>query len=131
MLEIDYKKLKDIAMRKLKFMANGNNQNKQQTQDYVTHLLAQDLGKYGFKTLPQSGAQIAISVEEHTLPLSISCETRDKQGHLICEISSYPEEEQDWLDRITEQSLLNQLAQAVENTLKEDELFSDFEWKNI
>ncbi len=122
-------------MRKLKFMVNNDNQNniqaEKQTQDYVTNLLAHDLAKYGFKTLPQSGAHIAISVEEHTLPLSIRCETRDEQGHLICEISSYPEEEQDWLDRITEQSLLNQLAQAVENTLKEDELFSDFEWKTV
>ncbi|ANF82072.1 hypothetical protein A3K93_07605 [Acinetobacter sp. NCu2D-2] len=120
-------------MRKLKFMANNsqqsNEQSTQHTQDYVAKLLAQDLEKYGFKTLPQSGSHIAVSVEEHELPLSISCEHKDSQGHLVCEISSYPEEEQDWLDRITEQSLLNQLAQAVENTLKEDEKFSDFEWK--
>lgn len=51
-------------------------------------------------------------------------------AHLICEIASYPDEEQDWLDRITEQSLLNQLAQAVEASLKEQESFSEFEWKN-
>lgn len=115
-------------------MTNSNNQNnaqtEQQTRDYVANLLERDLLKYGFKTLGQSGAHIAISVEEHELPLSINCDSRDAEGHLICEISSYPEEEQDWLDRITEQSLLNQLAQAVENTLKEDESFSDFEWKN-
>lgn len=121
-------------MRKLKFMANGHNSNdrqaEQKTRDYVATLLERDLSKYGFKTLGQSGAHIAISVEEHELPLSINCDSRDEEGHLICEISSYPEEAQDWLDRITEQSLLNQLAQAVENTLKEDEAFSDFEWKN-
>ena len=45
-------------------------------------------------------------------------------------LASYPDEEQDWLDRITEQSLLNQLAQAVEASLKEQESFSEFEWKN-
>jgi hypothetical protein len=33
------------------------------------------------------------------------------------------------LERISERSLLNQLAQAVENSLKEDEAFSGFEWK--
>ena len=36
----------------------------------------------------------------------------------------------DWLDRITERSLLNQLAQAVETSLKEQESFSEFEWKS-
>ena len=121
-------------MRILKFMANSTidntAQSEQETRNYVADLLERDLSKYGFKTLGQSGAHIAISVEEHELPLSINCDSRDEEGHLICEISSYPEEEQDWLDRITEQSLLNQLAQAVENTLKEDESFSDFEWKN-
>jgi hypothetical protein len=124
----------DVAMRKLKFMANPQSQEQlqgsQQTQEYVAHLLTEELGKYGFKTLAQSGAQVAVSVDEHELPLSVSCETRDQEGHLICEIASYPDEEQDWLDRITEQSLLNQLAQAVEASLKEQESFSEFEWKN-
>lgn len=45
---------------------------------------------------------------------------------MVCEISSYPAEEQDWLDRITEQSLLNQLAQAVETTLKKPASFFGF-----
>ncbi|ENX13878.1 hypothetical protein F894_02093 [Acinetobacter sp. CIP 51.11] len=120
-------------MRKLKFMANTQSQTPwdgQETQEYVAHLLAEELGKYGFQTLSQSGAQVAVSVEEHALPLSVSCETRDEQGHLVCEIASYPEEEQDWLDRITERSLLNQLAQAVETSLKEQESFSEFEWKS-
>ncbi|MGE8538971.1 MAG: hypothetical protein ACN6NI_06775, partial [Acinetobacter sp.] len=107
-------------MRKLKFMANAQSLQQphdgQETQEYVARLLAGELGKYGFQTLSQSGAQVAVSVDEHALPLSVSCETRDEQGHLICEIASYPEEEQDWLDRITERSLLNQLAQAVETS---------------
>lgn len=120
-------------MRKLKFMANTRSQQPcdgQETCEYVAHFLAETLGKHGFQTLSQSGAQVAVSVDEHALPLSVSCETRDEQGHLVCEIASYPEEEQDWLDRITERSLLNQLAQAVETSLKEQESFSEFEWKS-
>lgn len=99
------------------------------TQHQVTSLLAQKLGQYGFETLSQSGGQIAVSVEQYELPLSVSCEAQaDSNDHLVCSITSYPEEEQDWLDRITEQSLLNQLAQAVENTLKADQSFSNFKW---
>ncbi len=48
----------------------------------------------------------------------------------MCEIASYPDEGQDWLDRIAERSLLNQLAQAVENTLKTDKNFTEFKWSN-
>src|SRR5690606_22093317 len=120
-------------MRKLKFMANTQSQQPrdgQETQEYVAHFLAETLGKHGFQTLSQSGAQVAVSVDEHALPLSVSCETRDEQGHLVCEIVSYHEEEQHWLDRKNERSLLNQLAQAVETALKERESFSDFEWKS-
>jgi len=54
----------DVAMRKLKFMANPQSQEQlqgsQQTQEYVAHLLTEELGKYGFKTLAQSGAQVAV-----------------------------------------------------------------------
>lgn len=124
----------DVAMRKLKFIANTQSQQQLQdsreTQEYVAQFLADELGKYGFQTLPQSGGQVAVAVDEHALPLSVSCESRDSEGHFVCEIVSYPDEEQDWLDRITEQSLLNQLAQAVEASLKEQESFSEFEWKN-
>ena len=49
---------------KLKFMANPQSQEQlqssQQTQEYVAHLLTEELGKYGFKTLAQSGAQVAV-----------------------------------------------------------------------
>ena len=86
------------------------------------------MGQYGFQTLSQSGDQVAVSVDNQSLPLSVTCQSHEAEGHLVCEITSYPDEEQDWLDRITEQSLLNQLAQAVENTLKEDESFSEFKW---
>ena len=114
-------------------MAHPSSQSQQdsrETQEYVAQLLTTELGKYGFQTLAQSGAHVAVSVEEHELPLSINCESKDSEGHLICEISSYPEEEQDWLDRITERSLLNQLAQAVETSLREQESFSNFEWNH-
>lgn len=127
----------DAQMRKLQFTANCEKHNHASsqtndchvTQQYVADLLAKELGEYGFQTLSQSGDHIAVSVDNHSLPLSITCQSHDRDGHLICEITSHPDEDQDWLDRITEQSLLNQLAQAVENTLKEDEAFSKFEWK--
>nr|ART89878.1 hypothetical protein [uncultured bacterium] len=48
----------------------------------------------------------------------------------MCEISSHPEEEQDWFSRIEMQSVIKQLAQAVENTLKQDKSFAEFEWKS-
>lgn len=125
------------AMRKLQFTANceqhqhvveANNQC-HITQEYVADLLVGKLNQYGFHTLPQSGDQVAVSVDEHSLPLSITCRGTDQEGYLVCEISSYPAEDQDWLERINERSLLNQLAQAVENSLKEDEAFGGFEWK--
>ena len=124
-------------MRKLQFTANCEKHNHMShqsndchvTQEYVADLLSKELGQYGFQTLSQSGDQVAVSVDNQSLPLSVTCQSHDVEGHLVCEITSYPDEEQDWLERITEQSLLNQLAQAVENTLKEDESFSGFEWK--
>ncbi|CAM4346001.1 hypothetical protein [Acinetobacter pragensis] len=120
-------------MRKLQFAANCEHQADKDdfsaAQKQVADLLVNKLGQYGFETLSQSGDQVAVSVDNHALPLSITCQGHDSAGHLVCEITSYPDEDQDWLDRITEQSLLNQLAQAVENTLKEDEAFSKFEWK--
>ena len=126
----------DAPMRKLQFTANCEKHDhvSQQpkdchvTQEYVADLLSKELGQYGFQTLSQSGDQVAVSVDNQSLPLSVTCQSHDAEGHLVCEITSYPDEEQDWLDRITEQSLLNQLAQAVENTLKEDESFSEFKW---
>lgn len=123
-------------MRKLQFNA-GNEKLVQAdqnacrvTQGYVADLLSKKLGQYGFQTLSQSGDQVAVSVDNQSLPLSITCQSSTVDGHMVCEITSHPEENQDWLDRITEQSLLNQLAQAVENTLKDNKEFSHFEWKN-
>ena len=124
----------DRAMRKLQFAADCKHQAAADgccaARKQVADLLVSKLGQYGFKTLPQSGDQVAVSVDNHALPLSITCQGHDQDGQLVCEITSYPDEGQDWLERIAEQSLLNQLAQAVENTLKEDESFSKFQWKN-
>lgn len=122
----------DRHMKKLQFTANCEKDaaiNSLETQTQVAELLAGKLEQYGFQTLSQSGDQIAVSVDNHELPLSVTCQGQDDSGHFVCEITSYPDEDQDWLDRITEQSLLNQLAQAVENTLKEEENFCKFQWK--
>lgn len=127
----------NAQMRTLQFTANCEKHNHvtspandcHVTQEYVADILSKALGQYGFQTLSQSGDQVAVSVDNQSLPLSITCHSHDAEGHLVCEITSYPDEDQDWLDRITEQSLLNQLAQAVENTLKEDESFSEFKWQ--
>ena len=120
-------------MRKLQFTAQSEQQHclndRDVVQKQVQELLVQKLGQLGFETLPQSGDQVAVSVDNHTLPLSITCQSHDSEGNLVCEIASYPDEEQDWLDRIAERSLLNQLAQAVETTLKTDKSFTEFEWK--
>ncbi|WOE32367.1 MULTISPECIES: hypothetical protein [unclassified Acinetobacter] len=122
-------------MRKLKFVAKSEIKNQYHTPDdvqqYIAHLLTEQLCQQGFATLAQSGAQVAVSVDERALPLSITCEARSEDGHMVCQIASYPAEDQDWLERITEQSLLNQLAQAVENTLKKNQALSEFEWSSV
>ncbi len=122
-------------MKKLQFIAhceaNNNVNDCAVAQKQVTQLLADKLADFGFETLSQSGDHIAVSVEAHELPLAVTCQSQDDNGHMVCEISSYPAEEQDWLDRIAEQSLLNQLAQAVESTLKAESGFSQFEWKEF
>jgi hypothetical protein len=127
-------------MRKLQFSANceqhnhavGQSDDCHVTQAYVAGLLAQQLEQYGFKTqnICDTSKQLSVSVEEHCLPLSVTCQQKNDHGLLICEIASHPEEEQDWFARIEMQSVIKQLAQAVENTLKQDGSFTDFKWKN-
>lgn len=120
-------------MKTLQFIARGDvnhteMQDHKVAQKYVTQLLAEKLALFGFETLSQSGDHIAVSVAQYELPLAVTCQNHEQTGHWICEISSYPAEEQDWLDRIAEQSLLNQLAHAVESSLKADSEFSGFKW---
>ncbi len=74
--------------------------------------------------------KVEVSIDNHLLPLSITCQQTDHDGHLMCEISANPDEEQDWFEKIETQSIIRQLAQAVENSLKADHSFSAFEWKS-
>lgn len=130
----------DQEMRKLQFtahcekhnLASAQSNDCDTTQAYVADLLAQQLEQYGFKTqnICTDSKQLSVSVENHPLPLSVTCRKKSENGLLMCEISSHPEEEQDWFSRIEMQSVIKQLAQAVENTLKQDESFTEFEWKS-
>lgn len=130
----------DQQMRKLQFtahcekhnLASAQSNDCDTTQAYVADLLAQQLEQYGFKTqnICTDSKQLSVSVENHPLPLSVTCRKKSENGLLMCEISSHPEEEQDWFSRIEMQSVIKQLAQAVENTLKQDKSFAEFEWKS-
>lgn len=130
----------DQQMRKLQFtaycekhnLASAQSNDCDTTQAYVADLLAQQLEHYGFKTqnICTDSKQLSVSVENHPLPLSVTCRKKSENGLLMCEISSHPEEEQDWFSRIEMQSVIKQLAQAVENTLKQDKSFAEFEWKS-
>lgn len=71
-----------------------------------------------------------MSVEDHPVAIGVNCSVKDENGLLVCEITAHANEEQDWFSRIETQSVIKQLSQAVENTLKEDQSFSAFEWKS-
>ena len=126
-------------MRKLQFTANCEKHDHDLssndchvTQEYVTELLSKQLEQYGFKTevtTEHEHEQLAVSVEDHPVALGVNCSVKDAHGLLVCEISASADETQDWFTKIETQSVIKQLAQAVENTLKEDESFSEFEWK--
>ncbi len=61
----------------------------------------------------------------------MTCESaQDGEGHLVCRINAHADEEQDWFEKIEMQSVIKQLGQAIETTLKTDESFSQFEWKS-
>lgn len=122
-------------MRTLKFTANCENHEHgvnacHVTQEYVTDLLSTQLSQYGFKTeTTHSADQLAVSVEENPVALGVSCRLNEEDGSLLCEISAHADEEQVWFKKIATQSVIKQLANAVENTLKEDKTFSGLEWK--
>ena len=126
-------------MKKLQFTAHFEKYELSQqlhhghvAQKYIADLLLKKLGQYGFETqnLSESSEQLGVHVEDHSLPLSILCRQQNKDGLLVCEITSHSAEEQDWFSRIEMQSVMKQLAQAIENTLKQDESLSQFEWKD-
>lgn len=125
-------------MRTLQFTANcekhaqSNAQHENAcvvTQGYVTDLLATQLSQYGFKTeTTETEENLAISVENHPIGLGVHCRLNEA-GLLTCQISAHADEEQVWFKKIETQSMIKQLANAVENTLKKDAAFSGFEWK--
>lgn len=123
-------------MRKLQFFADcekhgaGEQDACHATQGYVTELLSKELVGYGFDvSTDQNQEQLAITVEDHPVGLGVNCNVKNENGQLVCEISAHADEEQDWFTKIETQSVIKQLAQAVENTLKVDQSFSDFHWK--
>lgn len=126
----------DEDMRKLQFLADCQKHSHAKekeschvTQSYVTHLLSNQLQAYGFNTKEDEQQKIAVSVEDHPVSIGVNCSVKDQNGLLVCEISAYADEEEDWFSRIETQSVIKQLSQAVEHTLKKDDSFSDFEWK--
>ncbi|OTG81642.1 hypothetical protein B9T27_10240 [Acinetobacter sp. ANC 4648] len=123
-------------MRKLKFIANCESHSHglntcHITQEYVTNLLSKQLSQYGFKaeTNTDSTESLAISVENQAVALGVNCRLNHENGFLLCEISAHADETQPWFKKIETQSVIKQLANAVENTLKADHAFSQFEWK--
>ena len=136
---IEKQSLLDEAMRTLQFTANCENHVKQDshgenachvTQQYVTNLLSKQLAEYGFKAeSTHSEENLAVSVENHPIGLGVNCRLNE-DGLLTCQISAHADEEQVWFKKIETQSLIKQLANAVENALKEDDTFSGFEWKS-
>lgn len=124
------------VMRKLQFIADcakhGDSQGDscQFTQGYVKNLLTKELVSYGFDVSSQQDQQqLAVQVEDHPVGLGVNCDVKNENGLLVCEISAHADEAQDWFTNIETQSVIKQLAQAVENTLKEDQSFSEFHWK--
>ena len=127
----------DGEMRKLKFSANCAKHAHESadachvTQSYVTTLLSEQLKTYGFQTeiIMQEDEKLAVSVEDHPVALGVNCSVKDENGLLVCEINAHADEAQDWFTKIETQSVIKQLAQAVESSLKKDDAFSEFEWK--
>lgn len=127
----------DEDMRKLQFLANCETHSHPNasnschiTQAYVTDLLSKQLKNYGFTAEEAAEKKLQVSVEDHPVAIGVNCSVKDENGLLVCEITAHANEEQDWFSRIETQSVIKQLSQAVENTLKEDQSFSEFEWKS-
>lgn len=126
-------------MRTLQFTASCENHVNTQgveknacdvTQEYVTDLLSKSLSEYGFKAeTTHSEENIAVRVENHPVGLGVHCRLND-DGLLTCQISAHVDEEQVWFKKIETQSMIKQLANAVENSLKKDDTFGGFEWKS-
>ncbi|MDQ9832197.1 hypothetical protein [Acinetobacter soli] len=125
-------------MKKLQFMShhphNQSMANREalMTQEYVAALLFKQLGDYGFdaQQIDHADQNVAVRIINQRLPLSVICQSSDATGQMMCEISADRNEQQDWFEKIEMQSVMRQLAHAIENSLKSDHYFSCFEWKN-
>mgnify|MGYP003586578785 FL=1 len=100
------------------------------TQQYVTALLSEKLKNYGFETqaLPKTET-VNVSVADHPIALGVTCRNQNASGVLVCEINAAADESQDWFSKIETQSLIKQLANAVENSLKDDHSLQVLQWK--
>jgi hypothetical protein len=126
----------DEDMRKLQFLVDQAKDKKAHqpesnngTQKYVTDLLSQQLSQHGFNTQMTTDHELEVSVSDNPISIGVNCNKPDAEGRFVCEISAHADEEQDWFQKIETQSMIKQLAQAVEQTLKDDDSFKSFEWK--
>lgn len=121
-------------MRKLQFIAQCKHASNavnlcHLTQDYVTNLLLDHLVIHGFKTVLDRNTQnIDIRVDDNQIRLSVECEQSHQHGQLFCHIHAHTDEEQAWFKKIETQSMVKQLANAIENTLNHDDSISDLKW---
>ncbi len=121
-------------MRTLQFSANCTKHSQvdhvnHATQEYVATLLSKKLTTYGFETQHSTSAEkVEVRVAENPLAITVECDLADENGYMICRINAHAEEQQPWFKKIETQSMIKQLAHAVENTLKDDDAFSEFKW---
>lgn len=104
----------------------------QLNQEKVVSLLFKNLNQSGFDlSLPAySTNTFVVALKEKQLPIEVQCQEQ-ANGTLVCSIQPHPlEEELDWFDRIEAQSMVKQLASAVENILTEQEQIQNIEWKH-
>ena len=102
------------------------------TQEYVAALLYKQLEHYGFDAqhIRHEHEKVEVYINNHHLPISILCSQQNSDGHILCEITANPQTEQAWFEKIETQSIIRQLAQAVERSLKTEQHFSQFIWKS-
>ena len=123
-------------MRTLEFQIACQNQqqgNEQSTEQFVVTLLFKQLNQQGFDlTLPAYATnRITVGLNEKQLPIEVKCQQSSEEGVLDCAIRPQPnDDELDWFERIEAQSMIKQLAQAVENILNEQPSIQALTWKN-
>jgi hypothetical protein len=100
------------------------------TQEYVAALLYKQLEQYfDAEHIRHEHEKLKYA----SIIINYLCQSyvlNKKQKDISCEISANPQQEQAWFERIETQSIIRQLAQAVENSLKAEHSFSQFVWKS-